>query len=274
MTSMMKMTQKTIIQLILLIISGIYIVPVWLVLVNSLKVTDEANKYYISLPAKFEFINYKLVIETGNVIRSFFNGLFIAVVVGVIAVIFAAIAAFYIARVSNGFSRFAYNYFISGLIIPIAIVPTYFALLIMQLNNTYLGLILVFVAYTMPLSIFLYTGFIKTIPTEIDEAAIIDGCSGLNVFARVIFPLLAPVTTTVIVFNFIGVWNDVPTFLYFAGGDKWSLPMTVYLFFGKYNQSWNLVFADIIITIIPCLLIYLFGQKYVVSGMTAGAVKG
>jgi raffinose/stachyose/melibiose transport system permease protein len=79
---------------------------------------------------------------------------------------------------------------------------------------------------------------------------------------------------TIIVFNFIGVWNDVQTYLFFSNGDKWPLPMTVYSFFGKYNQYWNLVFADIVIAIIPCVVLFIVGQRYIVSGMTAGAVKG
>lgn len=266
--------RKILLELIMLIVILVYIIPVWMVLINSFKATDEANKFSIGFPTEFHFENYILVFQESNAFRAFLNGFFIASVVGIIAVLVTSMASFYLARACSRFARFSYSYFVSGLIIPVAIVPTYFALLALKLNNTYLGLIIVFVTYTIPLSVFLYTGFMKTVPRDMDEAAVIDGCGKFRTFFQVVFPLLAPVTTTVVVFNFVGVWNDVLTFLYFAGGDKWALPMTVYSFFGKYNQYWNLVFADIIFTIIPCLLLYIFGQKYVVSGMTAGAVKG
>jgi len=218
--------------------------------------------------------NYAEVIEKSNALRGLVNGLLLGAVVVVLTVLFSSMAAFYIARTGNRLSKFFYSYFVSGLIIPIAIVPTYFTLLILHLNNTYTGLIVIFVTYTLPLSIFLYTGFMKTVPRELDEAAIVDGCSSFQMFAKVIFPLLGPVSMTVIVFNFIGVWNEVQAYLFFAGGDKWPLPMTVYLFFGKYSQSWNLVFANILISIIPSLLLFMSVQKYIVSGLTAGAVKG
>lgn len=251
-----------------------FIIPVWMVITNSLKTAGEANKLGLGLPKEFHFENYLLIFQQSDAFRALLNGLYIASVVGIITMLITSMAAFYISRSKSKFARFSYNFIISGLFIPVAIVPTYFTLLEMKLNNTYTGLILIFITYTIPLSVFLYTGFMKTIPRDMDEAAIVDGCGRLRTFFQVVFPLLLPVTMTVVIFNFVGVWNDVMTFLYFAGGDKWTLPMTVYIFFGKYSQNWNLVFADIVFTIIPCLLVYILGQKYVVSGMTAGAVKG
>lgn len=261
-------------ELIMLIVILIYLVPVWMVLTNSLKQTYEANEFGFGFPSVFHFENYVTVFQSADIFRALKNGVFLACTVGAVSIVISSMASYFIARSKRRFARFSYGYFVSGIIIPIALVPTYFALLFMKLNNTYVGLILVFVAYTLPLSVFLYTGFIKTIPRDLDEAAITDGCGNLYMFFKVIFPLLAPVTATVGVFNFVGVWNSVSVYLFFASGDKWALPMTVYSFFGKYSQSWNLVFADIMITIIPCLLIYAFGQKYLISGMTAGAVKG
>lgn len=266
--------EKVALESAMLVVILLFLLPVWMVVVNSVKSTEEANRLAVTLPSGFRFDNYVTVFRESNLLQGFLNGLFISTAVGIVAVLAASMASFFIARAATRFSRFSYGFFIVGLIVPVAVIPTYFALLTMHLNNTYIGLILIFTAYTMPLSIFLYTGFIRTVPKEIDEAAIVDGCGGLSLFYRVVFPLLSPVTVTIIVFNFVGVWNDVTTFLYFAGGDKWSLPMTVYMFFGKYSQQWNLVFADIVFTIAPCLMLYLFGQKYVVSGMTAGAVKG
>jgi raffinose/stachyose/melibiose transport system permease protein len=112
------------------------------------------------------------------------------------------------------------------------------------------------------------------IPRELDESAFLDGCGIVRTFYLVIFPLMKPVTVTIFIFCFIGAWNDVMIPLFFVGGDKWALPLTIYNFYGARQQDWNLIFSDVVITVLPLLVVYLFGQKYIVSGMTAGAVKG
>jgi len=107
-----------------------------------------------------------------------------------------------------------------------------------------------------------------------DESAIMDGCGSLRMFYRVIFPLLKPVTVTIFIFCFIGAWNDVMIPLFFTSGDKWALPLTIYNFYSSRAQAWNLIFADVVITVAPLLAVYIFAQRYIISGMTAGAVKG
>ena len=164
--------------------------------------------------------------------------------------------------------------FILGLIVPVAYIPTYLVLDRLHLLDTYLGIILIFTTYGLPQSVFLYVQFAKTIPRELDEAAILDGCSTMQLFSRVIFPLLKPTTATVFVLSFVGAWNDVMIPMFFVNGNKWALPLTVYNFYGGYMKSWNLVFADIMLTIAPLIVVYLVAQKQIVSGMTAGAVKG
>ena len=133
---------------------------------------------------------------------------------------------------------------------------------------------MIFTTYGLPMAVFLYTGFIKTVPRELDEAAFIDGCGPVRLFYQIIFPLLKPVTMTIFILSFIGAWNDVMIPMFFSNSGKWALPLTVYNFYGGYVKSWNYIFADIIITISPLLLVYIFAQKYVIAGMTAGAVKG
>jgi raffinose/stachyose/melibiose transport system permease protein len=192
----------------------------------------------------------------------------------VLIITLSSVAAFIIARRKQKITNACYYLFVLGLIVPIAFIPTYLVLNTLHLLNSYLGLIFIFSTYGLPISVFLYTGFIKTIPVELDEAAIIDGCGPLRLFFRIVFPLLKPVTVSLFIFNFVGAWNDVMIPLFFSNSDKWALPLTVYNFYGSYLQSWNLIFCDIIITILPLIIIYVFGQKYIVSGMTAGAVKG
>lgn len=265
---------KLITEILLFMLSLVFIIPAWMVLTNSFKEKKDANLFGIGLPAPFRFENYLTVFAEGNVLRALFNGLVVSLSAVALVVLLSSISAFVLARRKSKITGAAYYFFVSGMIIPLAFVPTYMIMFVTKLNNTYPGLILIFTTLCLPISVFLYTGFIRSVPRELDEAAIMDGCSGLRMFFSVIFPLLKPVTLTVVVFNFMGVWNDVQVQLFFASGDKWSMPMTVYQFYGQYIKEWNLIFADVVIAIIPMLLLYIVGQKYMIEGMTAGAVKG
>ncbi len=263
-------------RVLLFIVSLVYIIPVWMVLINSFKVTAEANMMGISLPSDmvFHFENYREVIRTGGIIRGFINGIIESLLSVILIIIAASAAGFVIARRNSRLSNAVFMLFIMGLIVPVAYIPTYLVLDRLHLLDTYTGIILIFTTYGLPQSVFLYVQFAKTIPRELDEAAILDGCSTMQLFTRVIFPLLRPTTATVFVLSFVGAWNDVMIPMFFVNGNKWALPLTVYNFYGGYMKSWNLVFADIMLTIAPLIVVYLLAQRQIVSGMTAGAVKG
>lgn len=265
---------KLLLELLMILIILCYLIPIWMVVANSLKTSTGAGLMGLGLPAKLEWGNYEYVLQEAKVMLGLFNGVFFGFMTIFFAVLFASMASFYFARIRSRLSTGLYNYFIAGLIVPTAVVPVYLWLRILELTNTYAGIVLLFVTGVLPFSIFLFTGFIKSIPRELDEAAIIDGTNPFQLFFRVLFPLLKPVTITVTIFVFIAVWNNVTTYLYFANSSKFPLPLSVYSFFGKYSQSWNLVFADILIGIVPCLILFMIGQRYMVSGLMAGAVKG
>lgn len=256
-----------------ILIALVFITPLWMVFSNSLKDKKTSALFAVSLPKEWIFENYVQVFEEGNVIRAFTNGLILSVFSVILIIIFAALAAFVIARSSSKWANILFYAFLCGLIVPVAFIPTYLVLNKLHLINTFLGLILVSTTYGLPMSIFLYVGFIKTIPRELDEAAILDGCQPVRMLFTIIAPLLKPVTVTILIFNFVGSWNGIQVPLYFANSDKWGLPLTVYNFYGAHASSWNLIFADIIITVAPLLIIYICAQKYIISGMTAGAVK-
>jgi len=138
-----------------------------------------------------------------------------------------------------------------------------------------LGIILLYTAMQLPFMTFLIHGFVAKIPVELDEAAVLDGCNSISLFIRVIFPMLKPAIATASVLTFLNTWNEFVSPLYFLNStQKWPMTLSVYNFFGMYFKDWNLVCADILLTSIPVLAVYLLGQKYIVSGMTAGAVKG
>lgn len=268
--------EKIIKNVLMFIFSLFYVIPIWMVLINSLKTQADANEMGIGLPfdGKFQFQNYLTVIEEAGIVKAFFNGVLEATCSVGIIILFASACAFYIARAKTRIGNILFYIFIMGLIVPVAFIPTYLVLNTLNLLNTYTGIILIFSTYGFPMAIFLYTGFIKTVPRELDEAAIMDGCGPVRTFYQIIFPLLKPVTMTIFILSFIGAWNDVMIPMFFSNGGKWALPLTVYNFYGGFTKTWNLIFADIIITVSPLLLVYIFAQKYVVAGMTAGAVKG
>lgn len=273
----MKKKWKTwVSKLFLFICSLFYIVPIWMVLVNSIKAPADANEMGIGLPADstIHLVNYITVIKEGGIAKAFLNGLLEASVSTTLIVICASACAFIIARQKGKLCSIIYYAFIAGLIVPAAYIPTYLVLDTLNLLDTYTGIILIFTTYGLPMAVFLYVGFIKTVPRELDEAAIMDGCGSLRLFVQIIFPLLKPVTATQFIFSFVGAWNNVMNPMFFTDGSKWALPLTVYNFYSGNIKSWNLIFADIVLTVLPLVLVYICCQKHIVSGMTAGAVKG
>ncbi|WP_394916507.1 carbohydrate ABC transporter permease [uncultured Robinsoniella sp.] len=269
-----KMGKRVLFYLFSLLLVMIYAIPIWMVFVNSFKSRREANLFGIELPYEWALGNYAEVFESGNILSAFMNGMIIASGAVVLILLCSSMAAFVIARSHKKLIKGAYFLFLIGIVVPIAFIPTYLVLNQLQLLNSYLGIILLHATYGLPASIFLYSGFVNTIPRELDEAAIMDGARLPTLYMSVIFPLLKPITSTLFIFNFVGAWNDVQLPLFFTGSDKWTLPLTMYNFYGAKSSSWNLIFADIMLTIAPLLVIYLVAQRYIIEGMTAGAVKG
>ncbi len=229
----------------------------------------------LSLPETWMFENYATVIEQGKLVTSFFNGLLYATGSVVVIVIVVSLAAFVISRNMKGANRFLYYFIISGIAMPINNVSLMKVMQAFHLVNTRFGIILLYAAINIPLSLFLAYGFVETIPREIDEAAVIDGCTPWQLFTRIIAPLLKPIVSTLFVLDFMAVWNDFTMPLYYLNNSaKWPMTLAVYNFFGAFQNSWNLVAADIMLTLLPVLIVFIVGQKYIVGGVSAGSVKG
>jgi len=162
-----------------------------------------------------------------------------------------------------------------GIAMPINFFTLTKVMQITQLINTQLGIIVLYAATQLPFNTFLIYGFVESLPRELDEAAIVDGAGPLRLFFRVIFPLLTPVLATAALLSFLDVWNNFIFPLYYLNDtSNWPMPLAVYNFFGQFESYWNLVSADIVLTILPVIAVYLLGQRFIVSGMTAGSVKG
>ena len=261
--------------LCILLLSLIILIPLSMVLLGSFKTSREAMDMSLSLPAQWIWQNYVEVFIRGKLAKPFLNSMIFSVSTVVLNITITSMAAFYLSRVQSRMNSILNIFFTVGMISPLAMIPTIKVLQALSLNNTYLGVILIYTAMKIPFSIFLFVGFIKTVPKEMDEAAIIDGCNSVQLFFRIVLPLLVPVVVTDAFIVFMSVWNDINIPLYFLNStEKWTMSLTVYNFFGQYSRDWNLVFANLIITSVPVVLMYMFGQKYIVKGLTAGAVTG
>lgn len=208
-------------------------------------------------------------------LSAFRNSLLITVGAVLITNLGASMAAFVMARRRSLSTRIAYRFFLVGLIAPINYIPTIRVMQALHIMNTFQGVILLYAALMMPFTIFLYHGFVNSVPRELDEAAILDGCSGFQLYSRIQLPLMKPVITTAVLINTMNSWNDFILPLYMLNNSaRYPMTLAVYNFYGTYVASWNLVCAAIVLTVLPILLIYAIGQKYIVAGMTSGAVKG
>ncbi len=257
------------------ILSLIIIVPFLIVIFNSFKTKAEAITMELTLPTEWHFENFATVWEQGDILQSLGNSLIMTVTSVAVTVFASSMCAYVLNRNRNRINKIFYTYFAIGLMVPVSLVTVVKVLRVINLYNTLPGTILVYIAMILPLSVFLYYGFITGVPKELDEAAVIDGAGAFNIFFQVIFPVLKPATVTVIMINFLNVWNDFQIPLYtLIDPDKAVIVQKVYNFFGTYTASWNLVSVTILYAIAPIVVVYILGQKYIISGMVAGSVKG
>jgi raffinose/stachyose/melibiose transport system permease protein len=258
--------------------SIVFLIPFLFIIMQALKPRSEARLLEFSWPTEFAGIeNFVEVIEKRDymLLTAYVNSTVLTVASVTIMVILASMVAFVLQRRRTKWNGLINFFVMCGLIIPPAVVPTVWVLQGLGLFKTLHGLILIEVAFGLSFCILLFRAFISTIPRELDEAAIIDGCSGFRLFFRVVFPLLRSVIVTVIVVQSVAVFNDFMNPLYFLPGDEnATVQLTLYNFQSQYSTSWNLLFMNILLITIPPLIMFLFFNRQIVAGMTAGAVKG
>ena len=271
-----KAIQSVLRNIIAWLFSAICLIPVLLIVINSLKDKKSAASMDLKLPSlPIQWENFLTVIEKGKLMTSFINSLIYSAGAVILCVFFAALAAYVLSRNRTRLNDFLYMFLVLGITLPINYVALTKVLQFLHLNNTAIGIILLYTAMQLPFMTFLIHGFVAKVPVELDEAAVIDGCGPIRLFFLVVFPLLKPAVATATVLTFLNTWNEFVSPLYFLNrSEQWPMTLSVYNFFGMYFKDWNLVCADILLTSLPVLLVYLLGQRYIVSGMTAGAVKG
>jgi len=265
---------------VVLVLYGLLILfPLLIVVLPTFQTVQESSRGIMSLPSHFNFRNYADAWTQSRFPRALRNSLIITGATLVLNILLGSIAAFPIAiRPNRVFFKVSYYVFIVGLMLPFqaVMIPLYVLMgRTLKLTNTYPGAILAYLAITMPLTVFFFSQFIRTIPREMEEASILDGCGYLRMFFQVFFPLLRPITAAVIVQNMIFLWNDllVPLLLIDKDALKPIMPM-VYVFFGTYYNKWNLAFSVLVLGALPFLLLFLALQEQFIKGLSSGAVKG
>lgn len=258
-----------------LICSLFMLVPFYMILINSFKSKEEAALVNLSLPDQWHIVeNYTEMFREGGLGLAFRNSVLLTVPSVLVIILVSSLAAFVLQRRVSKASKRLLLLILMGLFIPGQIIPTYFICYYIHVR-TFLAAGLVLIASNLSMGVFLYTGYFKSIPRELDESAMLDGCNGIQLFFHIIFPLLKPITVTLFIITFMGIWNDFGTTIYFLNSSRnFTLTLTIYNFFGVHSSDWNLVFANVIAVSLPVIIVYFMAQKQIMSGMTSGAVKG
>lgn len=259
------------------VISIVFVVPFIFILLTASKSQQQAGLFQFNLPEHFQLLqNIRDVMVYGDnrMLLALWNSIVLTVGSVTMIVLFSALVAFVMQRRRGRVASVASSIMLAGLIIPPTVVPTIFVLQKIGLYKTILGLTFVEVAYTMPFAVLILRAFMSSIPSEIDEAAIIDGASPLQLFFSVILPLLRPAIVTVIVVSAVGIYNDFAGPLYFLpGSQNVTAQLTLFSFMSQFSSQWNLLFADVVVITIPPLIMFMLFQRQLVSGLTTGAIK-
>jgi raffinose/stachyose/melibiose transport system permease protein len=265
-----------IIEVVMILVALIFLFPLYVLLNISLKPLDEVADSPLGLPKEFSLANYREAWAEASLGSALINSTVVMLISVVLLIFIGSMAAYALARRQSRLSYGLYLLFLLGIILPfqLALIPLYQLMRDLQLLGTYTSLIIFYTGHQLPFTVFLYTGFLRALPRDYEDAAFIDGASHFQAFRKIIFPLLRPVTGTVVILNAIFVWNDFLTPLLYVGGTPLqTLPVAIYSFVGQYVSQWGLVFAGLVIGIMPILIVYFLLQRYIIRGFASG-LKG
>lgn len=274
-------------EVVAIILFLLFLFPFFIVLINSAKTPFEITQNPLSLPSNWAKIlqNMATIWTSPNVqySSSFVSSVIITVVSLVLLNVLPSQAAWVLVRTQTRFSKFIFLAFVAAMVVPFQIVM--FPLLSwfrdittvtgIRLLRSFTGIIVAYIGFGMSQSIFLFHGFIKSIPRELEEAATIDGCRPVQTFYQIIFPILRPIHATVIVLNGIWIWNDylLPLLILGKGNKVMTIPLAVSNFAGAYVKQWDLILTAILMAMIPIIVLFLVAQRSIIKGMVAGSIK-
>lgn len=263
---------------LLLIIIGLFTsFPLILAFVNSFKSNGELLSNVLSLPSKLYFDNYIRSLEKMSYFRSLGNTVFLAVLAVFFMALFSSLAGWKMCRTKTRLSKFLFAMFVFSMLIPFSsiMIPLYKVVLALGIKNSLVGLALIYAGLGESMAIFIYYGFVKGIPIEMEEAAAIDGCNSLQTFFLVVFPMLKATTATVCITNMLWVWNDfLLPLIIISDNKKYTLLLSTNTLFGQYSSDWTAILSALILAALPAILLYVIFQKNIMKGIADGAVKG
>ncbi len=250
--------------------------PILLAVLNSLKTNGEIYTNILSLPEKIQWNNYIDVFQKTNYLRSLLNT-FLLVLMSVSGIVFAAsLAGYKLARTKTKLSGLFFGLFVMSMLIPFHSIMIGLVRVTHDLHvqGSLWGLAIVYVGIGSPMAIFLYHGFTKNIPKEIEEAALIDGCNEFQLYYKVVFPILRPITATIVILNALWIWNDfLLPLLMISDKNRYTLLLSTKMLFGQYTSDWSQILAILIMALLPIVIVYIFLQKHIVKGISDGAIK-
>ena len=282
-----KSIQHPTINVIVFLFFVLFMFPFGMVILNSAKTSKEIINNAMGMPESWGqlFTNVKAIFtnESVNYISAFFDSSAITIITLAVIVVFSSMCAWVLVRNDNRMSRIVFMLFVMVMVIPFQVLmyPMVRWMRIMgefmhiPLLGTMRGIVFAYLGFGCPLSIFVFHGFIKNIPYELEEAATIDGCPYGAIFFRIVFPLLQPIIITVLILNGIWIWNDylLPLLVLSSNGAVQTLPLAITVFAGSYLKQWDLILTSTLIAMLPVIILYLFAQRYIIKGMVDGSIK-
>lgn len=273
-------TKAVIFYLVVIMITVIAIIPFLWSIILSFKTNNEIVNNPMAFPKVISFDNYKRALQTLDLLRMYGNSIFLVITATFFSIILTFMSSFAITRMTfknKSIPDYLYLFLLLGLAVPIYILlfPIYRIDSHLHILGSYLGLILPYIAVNISFNTLLFVGFLRTFPTELEEAAVIDGCSLYQLCTRVVIPVVKPTYVTVLIFNAIYIFNEYPFAATFITDTKRNtISLMANMFKGQYSMDYSGIIAASIMIIIPELIFYTFFQKYIISGMTEGAIKG
>ncbi|WP_314586381.1 carbohydrate ABC transporter permease [Paenibacillus terrigena] len=264
-------------EIIMLLVAILFLVPFYFLFVNSVKSFGDLLTNAASLPKSIEWGNYARAFEITNFPSAFLNSFVITIVSNVLLVLVSAMAAYRMVRQNTAFNRILFVIFVAAMVVPFQsiMIPLVKVTSTVGLMNSIPGLIVCYLGFGVPMSVFLLHGFVKSIPLEIEEAATVDGTNAYGVFFRIVLPLMKPMLVTVFILNALWIWNDylLPS-LILQSPELRTIPIATFAFFGQYTKQWDLALPALVMGVLPIIVFFLMMQKYIIEGITQGAVKG
>lgn len=273
---MKKGIKQSLKYVVLIFFSFVALYPIFLMFISSLKPNIEILTSPLSLPKEITFQNFVTVWDKVNFSSYVWNSIFVSSASIFFILFFSSLAAFYLARYDFKWNPFLLFFFMLGLMIPmkLAILPLYMMMLKLGLLNSLLSLVVVYIAGNVPFAVFVFYGFFRSLPKDLDQSARLDGCNEFQIYYRIILPLMRPALAIVGIVNLIGVWNDFFYPLIFIHDDsKNTIPLGMLSLFGEYDTQWNLLFSGLTISSLPMIVAFLLASKQFIEGLTSGAVK-